>query len=586
MRLNQATKSRAAGKAGYACVAVLTVASFVGIGQIVAPHVASAEESAASEPVVAGSAPQMRRLTEQQYRNSIKAIFGPKIDIRGTFEREQRQGGLGAIGASTASISPAGFEQYLSMAKDIAGQVVSDPVRDKTVGCGSAALKTFDEPCARQFLSSAALKLYRRPPTGAEMGDVMRIARDATKNLNSFDGGLRVALTSLIASPNFLFRIDHVEKDPKSPTGIRLDAYSKAQRLSFLLTDGPPDDHLMALAANGDLQRPEVLRAEADRLIASAGFETGVRAFFHDLLGFDKFASLSKDSNQFPTFNAQVADDAQEQTLRTIVDQLVTKDGDYGGLFTRTDTYLTRSLGWIYQTPVSTREGWERNTQSADFGRSGILTDFSVLALYSHAGRSSPTLRGKFIREAFLCQPVPPPPPGINFAIVEDVGNQSRRTARERLMAHQTVKTCAGCHKLTDPIGLTYEGFDAEGAVRTTENGAPIDTSGTLDGKTFGNPAELGAVLAESSRAKQCIVTQTYRYALGREPTSAEKPLLEYYQQMFARGGYRFKALMRTLADSEALYRVSPEGPATPAPAPVSRTASVHPQINEEGKTS
>jgi hypothetical protein len=299
--------------------------------------------------------------------------------------------------------------------------------------------------------------------------------------------------------------------------------------------------------------------------MASPGFERGMRAFFWDMLGFDAFADLSKDPVIYPAFNSQVAQDAQEQTLRTIIDLLVTQRGDYRDVFTTRRTFLTRSLGMVYRLPVATRNGFEVGEYPVGSDRAGILTDVSFLALHSHPGRSSATIRGKSIREVFLCQTIPPPPPNVDFTVVQDATNRSMPTARIRLEAHRTQPACASCHRLMDPLGLALENFDGLGTYRATENGARIDASGGLDGHDFSSPAGLGQALHDSPLATRCLVANMYRYAVGRNAVAAERPWINYLNQSFATTGYRVPQLMRAIATSRTFYAIAPAAPAAPA---------------------
>jgi hypothetical protein len=519
-----------------------------------------------AEPVTEGAPPVTRRLTAQQFRNGIAATFGPEILVRGRLEPDQRVDGLVAVGSGRASISPAGFAQYLAIGQDIAAQVTDKARRDALVGCQPKDVARFDEACARRFLSSSGMKLFRRPLEPAELKMVMRISRDSTVRLGDFYGGLRYGLASMLASPNFLFRMERMEPDPAHSGALRLDAYSKAGRLSFLLTNGPPDSILLASAQSGALQSPEELRTQAKRLIASPQFAEGVRAFFWDMLDFDSFAALTKDTNQFPGFNRQVAFDAQEQTLRVINNELVVKGGDYRALFTDRSSFVSRRLGSIYSLPVAAQTGFEPQTFPNDSGRSGILTDVSFLALHSHPGRTSPTLRGKFVREAFLCQQIPPPPAGVDFSVVENQHNALFKTAKDRLVAHRSEKSCSGCHKLMDPIGLALEGFDAQGGRRVLENGVPIDMTGDIDGTSFQDATGLGQVLTQSPRLPACLARNVYRYGTGRNPAPNEKDWLGYLSKAFVQDGYKFTALMERVATSEAFYHVVAQAPAHAAP--------------------
>ena len=197
-----------------------------------------------------------------------------------------------------------------------------------------------------------------------------------------------------------------------------LDSYSYATRLSLLLWNSGPDDELIRSAESGELQTAVGRARQVDRLLASSRLETGVRAFFDDMLGFDDLASQSKDAHIYPMFSGVTLQDAREQTLRTIYDQLVSKKGDYRDLFTTRDTFISPSLAAVLQVPAP--PGWSPYTSPPGSPRVGLLTQVSFLSGHAHPGRSSPTLRGKALRELLLCQTVPRPPPNVDFSIIEN----------------------------------------------------------------------------------------------------------------------------------------------------------------------
>jgi hypothetical protein len=275
------------------------------------------------------------------------------------------------------------------------------------------------------------------------------------------------------------------------------------------------------------------------------------------MLQFDGFNDLFKDPAIYPAYTTAVAKDAQEQTLRTIVTHLVGEKGDYRDLFTTRQTWLSRPLGIVYRMPVETRNGWERAEYPADGYRAGILTDVSMLALHSHPGRSSPTLRGKSLRETFLCEKVPDPPANVNFSIVQDAVNKPGSTARLRLLEHNDNPVCAGCHKLTDPIGLTLENFDGGGGFRAKENGAELDVSGSLDGKDFSGSQGLGQAMHDNPSVPSCLTEKLYRSAIGRDIQNSEEPFLEYLIGRFQAERFSVPVLMRAIALSKTFYSVS-----------------------------
>jgi hypothetical protein len=516
-----------------------------------------------SEPATSGGPVGAQRLSATQYRQMISDVFGPDIKLGGRFEPGIRKNGLLAVGASAVSMSSSGFEQYDIIARTVAGQVVDAKHRDLLIPCKPADIKKPDPKCGTEVLTKYGRLLFRRPPTEKELAGPIAIANQAAEAKDDFYVGLSYGLAELLDSPNFIFRKDIAEPDPSDKTKLRLTAYSKASRLSFFLWNAGPDEELLKAAAAGDLDSKSGLSKQVDRMLASRRLESGVRAFFVDFLDFDQFDSLAKDAMIYPVFGQKVAHDAQEETLRTAVDLLVTQKGDYRDLFTTRKTFLTRNLGVVYQVPVSSETAWEPHEFAADDPHAGILTQLSFTELHAHPGRSSSTLRGKAVREILLCQVVPSPPANVNFTVVQDTNNPNFKTARDRLTAHRTEATCAGCHKIMDPIGLGLENFDGAGQFRSAENGAPIDPSGEIDGNKFSDSASLGKAIHDNPSATACLSNSLYRYAAGRDFDPGERDWQKYLGEQFAGNGYRLPNLMKTIATSDAFYAVRTAGNAT-----------------------
>lgn len=524
--------------------------------------------SCAREPATPGGPLLMQRLTEAQYRNAIADIFGADIVVAGRFEPIIRPDqGLIAGGAAMAAISPAGFEQYDNIARNIAAQVVDTEHRSTLLPCEPRVADAPDDECAAQIYAQVGRLLFRRPLMTEEIDAHVAAAAGATRTIGDFYEGLALGLAAMLVSPEFLFRIDNTEPDPQNPGIERLDGYSKATRLSFLLWNTVPDEALLVAAEQGDLHHPRRLRAQAERMLDSPRVVNGVRAFFADMLAFEEFEELSKDALLYPKFNREIAHDAQEQMLRTISYLVLEKDADYRSLFTSRETFLTRPLGMIYRVPVTTQSGWERHEFAQEDPRAGLITQLGFLALHSHAGRSSATLRGMAIRELLLCQKVPDPPGDVDFTdflAAEDATDPRLKTARGRLALHSTEPACAGCHLILDPIGLALEHFDAAGEYRTEESGAKIDTSGNLDGAPFDDAVGLGEALASSPFIPKCLVRRVYHYAAGRSPGASENEFLEYLSDQFRADGYKFRSLLLRIATSDALYRIAPAGASYP----------------------
>ncbi len=514
-------------------------------------------------PVVSGP-PVTRRLTSVQYQNIIHDVFGGDIDIGGRLPPDLRIEGLLALGAGQVSVTPAGMEQYDAMARAIADQVVDENHRDMLVRCKPASTTGPDAQCARQFLADAGLLLYRRPLTDQQLEAYVTAANEAADITQDFYAGIKLSLSAMLTSPAFLFRVEVIEPDPDREGAFRLDAYSKASQLSFFLWNSAPDSLLLSAAESGQLHTRRGLKAQVERMIDSPRLQAGIRAFFSDQLRFTEFANLAKDAQLFPKFNAEVAADAREQTLRTIMNVVFTENRDFRDIFTTKETFLTPALGAIYRVPIykqgpnGSPDEWQPYEFAADDPRAGILTQVAFTALHSPAGRGSPTIRGMAVREIALCQAVPAPPGDVDFSMFLQAAANPTSTARERLGAHASVPSCAGCHKIMDPIGLALENFDGAGGYRTQESGQPIDPSGVLDGIPFENAAGLGEAVYKNPAAVSCLVNRLSERALGRQVTSGEREWLEHLRRDFEDNGYRLLALMEKIASSEALYSVSP----------------------------
>src|SRR5262249_12217938 len=313
---------------------------------------------------------------------------------------------------------------------------------------------------------------------------------------------------------------------------------------------------LLTAAARGDLHTKTGLAKQVDRLLASPRLEAGVRAFFSDMFEFEKMADLTKDPVIYPQFAREVKADMPEQTLRTLVDLLVRRNGDYRDVFTSRETFMTRPLGVVYGVPVEQSTGWVKYEFPDDSPRAGLLSQMSFLAANSHDGRSSPTLRGKALRELILCQAIPDPPANVNFALVNDTKNETLKTVRDRLTVHRSNAGCASCHRRIDPIGLSLENFDGVGAYRTHENDVLIDPSGELDGTPFNDPVGVGQTVRNSPAVPACLVKRASEYALRRPLTDGEASWAKELTSRFATDGYQLRYLLREIATSDAFLGV------------------------------
>jgi hypothetical protein len=517
----------------------------------------NSDDAGSRGPAVNAGPVALRRLTTEQYSRSVRDVLGKHITVPSRIDPDDRRSGLLSVGSSFAGVTPSGFEKYEAAAATIAEQALDAEYRAELVPCEPASVSLDDDACAQQFIEQVGRRLFRRSLTEDEIDARVDVARNAARVLEDFYQGLELALSSLLVSPDFLFRVESAEPDPSDASRLRLTATSVASRLSFLLWNTTPDDELLDVAEDGELLERHVLAAQVDRLVESPRAEVGLRSLFSDVYDFKQFDDglVHKDAALFPAYTQAIAEDAKEQTLRTIVAHL-TGGGNYRDLFTTRKSFLTRDLGQMYRVPVVSANGWEAHSFDEDGPRAGLLSHISFMALHSHTGRSSATLRGKFVREVLLCQDIPTPPANVDFSILEDTMGELR-TARDRLEAHVTNDACAGCHTLMDPSGLALENFDAIGVFRDQENGATIDASGDLDGVSYEGPAGVANALHDHPELGPCLARTLFRYAVGRDATPDEWPLLDFLGERFAESEFRVSDLVRDIVLSDGFLITS-----------------------------
>jgi len=489
----------------------------------------------------------IRRLTQSQYKNTIRDIFGPEIVIAGSLEPDFAVSGLLTVGASQSTISSWGVEQYERISYKLAEQILSNEgIRASLVPCTNSA--NFDEQCVKTFITDLGLLLWRRPVSNDELSELIALAENATNVLGDIDGGLAYPLASMLQSPNFLFRVELGRAE-----GTYND-FEMAQRLSFFLWNTTPDAKLLQAASDGLLSTDAGLEAQIDRMLVSEKAKEGVANFFIEWFELERLDDMVKDPNIFVHFNSELGDNAKEETLRVIEDHIFAQDADYRDLFTRTETYINRRLAALYEVRAPAKEGFAKFSFQRSHGRRGIIGHTSLLSLHSHAVASSATLRGKFIRQTLLCGVVPPPPVNVDTALPEPSGTAI--TLRQRINEHSQNPTCSFCHLMVDPIGLGLENFDGIGRFRTKEGGVTIDPSGTLDKVYFKDAWELAEVIRNHPQLPSCFVKNIYQYATGNVASKGELGQINALTQMFQNGQFKVKSLIKDIAMSEGFRKV------------------------------
>lgn len=520
------------------------------------PFAAPDTVTAPVEPVAA--APALRRLTSSQYRNVLRDWFGKDLVVPSTLEPDARTEGLYAVGASVNGISSLGVEQYFQGAKSMANQLIQlAPLREKLFVCDRAPDA---DACLGTLVDTWSLRLWRRPASEAERGRLLGVGHKAIEALGNFDEGVRYIMTALLASPHFVY---------VHGTGAAGDAdvrpytsFEMATRLALFLWSSGPDDLLLQAAARDELLDTQALRALVRGMLDDPRARRGIRAFAEEWLELDGLTRLSKDPDVYAYFSPDIGAQAREETLSLVEHLVFERDADFRTLLTTRTTFVNPRLAALYGVPAGSVEGFAQVTLPADGPRSGLLGHASLLALHASPARSSPTLRGLFVRERLLCQPMPSPPANVDTTIPES--SIDAPTMRERLKVHLESPTCAGCHALTDLIGLGLERFDGLGGYRATEAGAVIDPSGDLDGAPFEDARSLGETLAVHPALVECVVETLWRYANGRLVHDGEAAETTALRAQFVSRGHSLKALLEEIAVSEGFRRVGAVSLANP----------------------
>jgi mono/diheme cytochrome c family protein len=409
----------------------------------------------------------------------------------------------------------------------------------------------------RELIGRLLIRAYRRPPTAQEIDRLAKLVAQARRRGDSFQRAMQLALQGALVSPQFLFVGEEASQPasddkPAKSAGdeiviTELDDYQLASRLSYFLWSTMPDEPLLKHAAAGTLR--DNLDAQLDRLLASPRADELIRSFGEQWLQVRGVEAMERDKQQFPDFDAELADAFREETY-LLLREVVRNNRPLTELVAADYTFVNRRLAEHYGLPAPAGEGFQRVDLPPE-RRAGVLAHGSVLAVTSHEDRTSPVLRGKWVLGQLLADAPPPPPPGLP-ALPEPVGQHAGESLRQRLEIHRANPSCAVCHDRMDPLGLAMENFDAVGRWREFDGEIKLDSSGELpDGRKIAGPAGLRDVLlADFARVRRCLAEKLLVYALGRglEPTDA--CAIAHIVAETESGGDTFAAMVRGVVHS------------------------------------
>ena len=406
--------------------------------------------------------------------------------------------------------------------------------------------------CAEEILSRLGPQAFRRPLTDEDMKGLMSFYELGFAD-GGFEIGVRTAIEAMLSSPDFVFRLEEAPSGIQAGDSYAISDIDLASRLSFFLWGAPPDSKLLAAAQQGLLSDDSELRKQVKRMLGDSRAEALGTRFASQWLRLEDLGKVHPDRLFFPDFYQQLADAMLRET-ELFFNGLVREDRSALELYSADYTYLNEALAKHYGIPGVTGSHFRR-VQYPDETRRGILGHGSILTLTSHANRTSPVLRGKWVMEVLLGTPPPPPPPGIPDLEETEGSEEGRmRTTRERMELHRTSPTCNSCHRFIDPIGLALDNFDVTGRWRIRENGMPLDTEGEFyDGTLVNTPSALQeALLKRPIPLVRTFTENLMAYALGRRVEYFDQPTVRSITRSAADEGYKISAFILGVVQSDA----------------------------------
>jgi hypothetical protein len=398
-----------------------------------------------------------------------------------------------------------------------------------------------EDACARRIVSALARRAYRRPVTGDEVRTLLGFYR-VGRETGSWERGIQLALRRILASPNFVFR---PEAEPSGRPGTirRVSDLELATRLSFFLWSSLPDEELLAVAERNQLRNRSVLEAQVHRMLRDPRAGALAENFAGQWLHLRNLRTILPNHDEFPDFDDTLRE-ALEREATLFFDSIVREDRSVLDLLTADHTFVNERLAKHYGLSGIYGSHFRRVTVPRD-ERRGLLGKGGLLLATSHADRTAPVVRGKWILENILGTPAPPPPAAVPPL---DESNSGARptTLRARMEAHRASPACASCHRIMDPLGFALENFDAVGSWRERDGGMPIDASGRLvDGTAVNGAAALReALLSRSDVFVRTLTEKLLIYALGRGLQAYDMPVVRGVVRDARRQDYRFSSLI------------------------------------------
>jgi hypothetical protein len=435
------------------------------------------------------------------------------------------------------------------------GPPAPSAVQKRLLFCGPADGDA-GEAAAGKILRAFANRAFRRPATGEEIGRLLKLYKASRSQGASFAAACKFALTAVLVSPQFLYRIETDPANSAAPHPV--SDYELASRLSYFLWSSMPDEMLLELAGQKKLHEPAVLDAQVKRMLADPKAEAFVRNFAGQWLELRNLTNgTPPDPKLFPEFDPPLRNSMQQEG-ELFFANLVKEDRNVLELLDCDYTFLNERLAKFYGIDNVSGDDFRKVTFTEDQRkrRGGVLTMGAVLTVSALPNRTSPVKRGKFILDQILGTPPPPPPPDVP-PLAENGEEAKAKTVRERLEIHRANPACASCHAKLDPLGFALENFDPIGRWRDKDAGNPIDATGSLpNGEEIDGAEGLRQVLlAHREQFLRAFVSKLMTYALGRGTTPADATTIRQIYRNAEHNNCRFSSIMSGIVRSDAFLK-------------------------------
>ncbi len=421
------------------------------------------------------------------------------------------------------------------------------PSRERIFSCRPSS-NLSDTTCAKDILSRLTRLAYRRPVNDEDIDILMDLYHQGKADAG-FENGIRMALQTILVSPEFLFRMEYEPKGVKSGESYKISDLELASRLSFFLWSSIPDEELLSLAEQNQLNQARTLKRQVERIMADPRAKSLVTNFAGQWLFLRNMERVLPDPLAFPNFDDNLRQALQTET-ELVIETMIQEDRSVVEILDSDFTFVNERLANHYGIEGIYGSEFQR-IDITDNKRRGLLGHGSILTVTSYPNRTAPTIRGKWVLQQILGTPPPPPPP--NVPTLKEDSTTRVLTMRERMEKHRANPACAVCHKVMDPLGFALENFDGLGRWRETSgDGNDIDSSGVLpDGTEFDGPTGLREILL----TKQDLFVETFTerlltYALGRGVEYYDLPVIRDIKNDAKQQDYRWSAIISGIVNS------------------------------------